>query len=128
MTIFTRNDTYSDYGFAFKLASTIICKPQMGCFWRDQTSGSQQVKKLVFENSNKIQKSSGKIGPIKEEKQISDNYKFKRKLCMLMRFERTKINNSRRKKNSSIKRMQPINEEEMKAREKLLLCNHHCNE
>lgn len=54
--IFTRNDTYSDYGFAFKLASTIICKPQMGCFWRDQTSGSQQIKKLVFENSNKIQK------------------------------------------------------------------------
>ena len=110
------------------MASTIICKPQMGCFWRDQTSGSQQVKKLVFENSNKIQKSSGKIGPIKEEKQISDNYKFKRKLCMLMRFERTKIHNSRRKKNSSIKRMQPINEEEMKVREKLLLCNHHCNE
>ena len=36
---------------------------------------------------------------------------------MLMRFERTKINNSRRK-NSSIKRMQPINEEEMKVREK----------
>ena len=54
--IFTRNDTYSDYGFAFKLASTIICKPQMGCFWRDQTLGSQQIKKLVFENSNKIQK------------------------------------------------------------------------
>lgn len=123
--ILPRNNTYSDYGFAFSahsaLASLIICKPQIACFWGNQILGTNKSKSWFFDRSNKIYS----ILARSEEEQINNIANKKEKLCILLRYKGTKINNWRRRGISFYKRMPSNKYRRNPGVKKSLYCNHY---